>query len=412
MQIVYRKLFEVDIRHDYFLLPDVVEKHAKDYKVSDLFSIQPSPDTVRLMQDYKMIFRYTPSGFVVLINAESIKKDNTTVSVSSIDFLNELSFTFYWTLKDPYFLNYSNQRVLEDRKKIYYFSNRTGSVKGTVSYLNKAIPAFGTTYAGDPLYRLGDMVSEGGAMYELIEKESPVIDFPANAAKWQKINNAVVNYVNPDDRISLQGTRYIYERINSNPGEFITARLLDVNDKDAFLGFIPGTNQPQSEYRTSMYRSDHVNFILDFSRLKPGMYTLEINESSGTTLRTFYLMDPLLKNDLFGVSLFFVSVADMDFCFIKEDPLLKRWVLDNTHKTFTLRFRNRLTRWKYLKQDQTVFHQSPLPRPLTNTYSGYTILDSGVTINLPDPSVNNIAPELDPVTQLIKNIYSNIFINK
>lgn len=411
MQIIYRKLFEVDIRHDFFMLPGIVEKYSTDYKVSDLFSIHPSPDTLRLMQDYKMIFRSTPSGFVILLNAEFI--NSAAVFVSSIDFLNQLSFTFYWTLKDPCFFNFTNQRVLENRKKIYYFSNRTGSVEGTVSYLNKAIPVFGTTYPGDPLYRLGDMVSEGGATFELIEKESPVINFPANAASWQKINDAVVNYVNPDDRISLQGSRYVYERSNSNPGEVITARLLDINNRVIPLGLIPGTHQLQSDYRAPMSGSDPVNFILDFSRLQPGMYTLEINENSGTTLRSFYLMDPLAKNDIFGVSSFFVSGTSLPFRFIQEDPVLKRWVLDDPHKKFTIRFRNRLTRWKYLKQDQTVFNEPALPRPLTKTYSGYNIPGpGGTTINLPDPPVNTIVPELEPSTQLIKNIYSNIFINK
>ena len=130
MQIVYRKLFEVDILHDYFMLPGVVEKYATDYKVSDLFSIQPSPDTVSLMQDYRMLFRSTPSGFVLLLNAEFL--NSAAVFVSSIDFLNELSFTFYWTLKDPCFFNFTNQRVLENSKKIYYFSNRMGSVEGKI----------------------------------------------------------------------------------------------------------------------------------------------------------------------------------------------------------------------------------------------------------------------------------------
>lgn len=411
MQIVYRKLFEVEIRHDYFILPGVVEKYATDYKVSRLFSIQPSPDTARLMQDYKMIFRSTATGFVILIKAEFI--NSTAVFVSSIDLMNELSFTFYWTLNDPYVLNYTNQRILEQRKKIYYFSNRTGSVEGTVSYLNKAIPAFGTTYPGDPLYRLGDMVSESGATFELIEKESPVINFPANAARWQKINNAVVNYVNPNDRIPLQGSQYVHERINSNPGEFITARLLDINSQEVPLGFIPGTNQPQSEYHSSLRGNDPVHFILDFSRLNAGLYTLEINENSGITQKSFYFIDPMLKNDLFGVSSFFVSGTTVPFRFISEVPVLKRWVLDDPHKKFKIRFRNRLTKWKYLNQDETIFNQPPSPRPLTKTFSGYTIPGpGGTTTNLPDPEVNKIYPELEVSTNLIKNIYSNIFLNK
>jgi hypothetical protein len=411
MQIVYRKIVEVQVQHDYFLLPGVVEKFAGDYTVSQIFNIEPSPDTVRLMQDYKMIFRSTPSGFVILVKSDFI---NSAVGyATSVDFLNELSFTFYWTLVNPYFLNYTNQRILEKDKKIYYFSNLTGSVGGTVRYLNKAIPAFGTTYLNEPLYRLGDIVSESGATFELIEKESPVTNFPANAAKWQKINNNAVNYVNPNDRISLLSSRYVFERLNSNPGEFISARLLDVNNHEIPLGFISGTNQPQNEYRTPLHGNDPVNFILDFSRLNTGFYTLEISEISGITLKPFYLMHPMVKSDLFGVSSFFVSVAAPSFRFIKEDPVLKRWIIDNPHKKFTIRFRNRLTRWKYLNQDESVFNQPPTPRPLTKIYSRYTIPGpGGTTVNLPDPEVNNIYPELEASTNLIKNIYSTIFLNK
>jgi hypothetical protein len=179
------------------------------------------------------------------------------------------------------------------------------------------------------------------------------------------------------------------------------------------LGLIPGTNQPQSEYHAPLSGSDPVNFILDFSRLNAGVYTLEINEISGITQKSFYLIDPLLKNDLFGVSSFFVSGSTVPFRFIKVDPVLNRWVLDDPHKKFKIRFRNRLTKWKYLNQDETIFNQPPLPRPLTKTFSGYTIPGpGGTTTNLPDPEVNKIYPELEVSTNLIKNIFSNIFLNK
>jgi hypothetical protein len=411
MQIVYRKLFEVEIRHDYFILPGAIEKFATDYKVAKLFSIKPSPETAKLMQDYKMIFRFTDLGFVILIESKFI--NSASVYVSTIDLINELNFSFYWTLNDPYVLNYTNQRIFELGKKIYYFSNRTGSVEGTVSYLNKAIPAFGTTYLNDPLYRLGDMVSQSGSTFELIEKESPVINFPTNSARWQKINNAVVNYVNPNDRVPLQNTRFVYERINTNPGEFIAARLLDINNLEVPLGLIPGTNQPQNEYRAPLSGSDPVNFLLDFSGIKAGLYTLEINEMSGITQKSFYLVDPLLNNNLFGVSAFCVSGTTLPFRFILENTVLNCWVLDTPHKKFTIRFRNRLTRWKYLNQDETIFNQPPSPRPLTKTFSAYTVPGpGGTTINLPDPEINKIYPELEVSTNLIKNIYSNIFLNK
>lgn len=411
MQTVYRKLFEVEILHDYFLIPGAVEKYTTDYKVSGLFKIAPSPETKRLMEDYKMIFRSTASGFVILIKADFVA--STSVYVSSIDLFNNLSFTFYWTLNDPLFLNYTNQRFLEQGKKIYYFSNRTSSIVGASLYLNKAIPAFGITYGNDPLYRLGDIVSEGGSTYELIQKESPIINFPANAALWQQINSAVVNYVNPDDRVVLQDSRFVYERVNTSPGEFITARLLDSNSQEVELGFIPGTSQPQNQYRTPLSGSDPVNFILDLSRISPGLYTLEISEISGITQKSFFLMHSMFKNDLFGVCSFFVSGTAIPFRFISEDIALNRWVLDNPHKKFRIRFRNRLTRWKYLNQDQTVFNEPVTPRPLSKTFSGYTVPGpGGTTINLPDPEVHKIYPELEVTTKLITNIYSTIFLTK
>jgi hypothetical protein len=411
MQIVYRKLFEVEIRHDYFLLPGLPEKFATDFKLSKLFTIQPSSDTEKMMQDHKMLFRTTDSGFVVLIRCEYLTP--SAVYASAIDLDDALNFSFYWTLNDPHALNYTNQRIIEQEKKIYFFSTRTGSVEGTVNFLNTAIPAFGSTYLGEPLYRLGDIIRESGATYELIEKESPVTNFPANAAKWQKINDAVVNYINPNDRIMLQGVRFVYERTNSNPGENITARLLDDNSQEILLGTIMGTGQSQGEYTAPLNGTDPVNFVLDFSHIKAGLYTLEIHEASGINQSSFYLMDPMIKDDLFAVSSFYVSGNALPFTFIREDPALKRWITDDPAKMFTLRFRNRLTRWKYLNQDDTIFDQPAVPRPLSKTYSGYTVPGpGGTTINMPDPTVDKIYPELEVTTNLIKNIYSNIILTK
>jgi hypothetical protein len=124
-------------------------------------------------------------------------------------------------------------------------------------------------------------------------------------------------------------------------------------------------------------------------------------------------MDALKMPELYGVSEFFVSGATAAFEFIKEYPVLHRWVLDNPNKKFMIRFRNRLTRWRYLNQDQTVFNEPLLPRPLTKEYSAYSVPGpGGTTINLPDPSIASIAPEFETSTQLVKNIYSKIFLTK
>src|SRR6185503_12594951 len=137
----------------------------------------------------------------------------------------------------------------------------------------------------------------------------------------------------------------------------------------------------------------------------------QIAEGGGTTTLSFFVLNTTVQPDLFAVSEFFVSGAAAPFRFVTKNIALNRWILDNPAKNFLARFRNRLTRWRYLQQDQTLFHQAPAPRPLTQTFSGYTIVVGGNTINLPDPAIDPIIPEIDVPTNFLKNIFSQIFLS-
>jgi hypothetical protein len=176
------------------------------------------------------------------------------------------------------------------------------------------------------------------------------------------------------------------------------------------LGFIANTDLPQNEYRAPLSAPDNVDNTLNFGYIKPGKYTLQIAEGGGTTTVLFYLLDRMVQPDLFAVSEFFVTGAAADFQFVTKNTAINRWILDDPAKNFLVRFSNRLTKWKYLKQDQTLFHLSPAPRPLTKSYSDYSIVVGGATVHLPDPSVDPIFPEIDIPTKHLKNIYSQIFI--
>jgi hypothetical protein len=409
MQIAYRILFEVEIRHDYFLLNAVATTYTTDYDIRNIFLIVPSEETAAVMRDHKMIFRNTAKGFVVLVSAELVTAPNVFATI--IDFSSDMCFSFYWQLLDPYFENYTNRRLIEKGKQVYYFGNREGSVANTIPYLNNAIAPFGTTYLGEPLYRHGDIISETGQTFEMIDKDAPTGVFAP--AKWQLINTSVINYVNPGTRITWQPPRFEYKKPNTIPGEMIMANLFDTNNQPVDLGTIPLTNQPQNTYQCSFSTLDPVNFVMDLSAFSAGKYRMDIVESSGTTSQRFYLLDPMINPDLYGVSEFFVAAPLAAFRFITEDPVSHRWILDTTPKKFQIRFRNRLTRWQYLKQDQTIFDQPPTPRPLTKIYSGYNIPGpGGSTIHLPDPAVNTIIPDVEATTRLVKNIFSKIFLNK
>ena len=411
MQIAYRKLFEVEIRHDYFLLDAATTTYTTDYDIRNVFRIEPSEETAALMRDHRMIFRYTATGFTVLVSAELVTAPN--VFATTIDLAPDMCLSFYWQLLDPYFENYTNKRLIAKGRQVYYFDNRDGVIAGGVSYLNKAIPAFGTTYFNEPLYRFGDIISESAQTFEMIDKDAPIINFPGNLAKWQLINTSIIHYVNPTALITWQAPRFEYRRPNNIPNEFIIANLFDTNNQPVDLGTIPLTNQPQNVYQSSFSTLEPVNFTLDLSAFALGKYRMDITDASGTTPQPFYLIDPMIKPQLYGVSEFFVTAPAAPFRFITEDPVTHRWLLDPTAKKFQVRFRNRLTRWQYLNQDQTVFDQPPTPRPLTKIYSGYNIPGpGGSTIHLPDAPVTTIIPDVEASTQLVKNVFSKIFLNK
>ncbi len=408
MQSLYRALLEVEIRHDYFLLPIAGTNYTTDYDIAAFLEIIPSLQTAMLMRDHRMIFKSTQTGFTIYAEAEFI--NTATGHATLIDVDPNLSLSFYWIIRDYRFTNYTNHRLNEKGKKIYYFSNRTSSQQGGITYLNQAIPAFGVTYPNETAYHLGDIVSQNNQTLEMIDMESPASNFPLHVASWQTINTLVTNYVNPFDRLTWQSTQFHHQRPNTNPGEFITYQLFDVDGLPVELQTIRGTNVSESEYRAPLSATDPVDHTLSLDHLQPGKYSLTINELSGPTTSSFYLLNETVQPNLFAVSEFFVSGAAAPFRFITENTTTHRWILDDPAKTFLIRFRNRLTRWRYLKQDQTLFHQAPDPRPLSKTFSNYSIVVGPNTINLPDPAIDPIIPEIDAPTKLLKNIFSQIFL--
>jgi hypothetical protein len=408
MKATYRKLFEVEIKHDYFLIPGADEKMPLDFNLSNVIAIAPTPSTERIMRDHKMFVKNTPTGFVVFVQAERL--DSLAADATMIDFDPSMTLSFQWLLRMPRFLNFTNQRLQESNRGIYYFSNRTGVQQGTTRSLNKPIVSFGTTYLGEARYHLGDIVNQGGETYEMIEKESPATNFPANLSHWQKISTSIVNYVNPSDRLRWRSGSYHHERVNSNPGEFIQYTLLDGAGNSIDLGFVVGTTRPQREYISSTTVGDRVNHVIDLSRVQQGRYTMLIHELGGTTSDEFYLANTADVPDLLGISDLFVGGNTAPFQFVAQDAVTKRWILDVAPKRFSIRFRNRTTKWKYLNQDKTLFHAPAAPRPLTRSYSGYQIAVPGGTLKLPDPNVDTIIPELE--TNLVKNIFSEIFLSK
>lgn len=109
MNTSYTKLFNFRISHSYF---------SKD--CGKIFSISPTIDCVRELRRFKLLFKATDNGFVILYPF-TINKKNSFKPVCPIDEKVKLSFVFF--SGDEYLLNYSDLPFYSPGKYIYYFNN-------------------------------------------------------------------------------------------------------------------------------------------------------------------------------------------------------------------------------------------------------------------------------------------------
>src|SRR5580765_5489599 len=98
MQLVYRKLLEVEIRHDYFQLPTPGTNYPADYNIADFISIVPSDQTARLMRDHRMLVKTTRTGFSIYAESEFIS--TATGYATLVDPDLNMCLSFYWLLLD------------------------------------------------------------------------------------------------------------------------------------------------------------------------------------------------------------------------------------------------------------------------------------------------------------------------
>lgn len=116
MKIQFDRLFHVEVLHNYY-------KSGK----GDEFVIEPSSTCQSLLQNYGLLFKKVPYGFLVLYEYEGDK--NNPYPVKPIE--NDLKFTFTLSLKKPYFINYSALPLDSEQDQIYYGHNLNDNPKNS-----------------------------------------------------------------------------------------------------------------------------------------------------------------------------------------------------------------------------------------------------------------------------------------
>jgi len=109
MDIRFDTLFEIELAHTYYTS-----------KVSEDSTIEPTPGTRRLMQDYGLLFRETSGGGLVLYEYYPDVTDHPH-PVHPVE--EELQFSFFLRSSSTVLLNYTDLDIDRPSDQILYFSN-------------------------------------------------------------------------------------------------------------------------------------------------------------------------------------------------------------------------------------------------------------------------------------------------
>lgn len=352
--ILYKRLFEVRILHDYFLSKaDVTSFYAlndnekteflnlsigrDEYDVRNYMEIIPSDSTRSAFDNFHLRTAMTPSGFIVGVKVKpqlnaAGEEEYLPATLTPADTLH---LSFILRIKDPDFNTYTNLKIQRPAPSRYFFSNvNTDGLKVFPSF---SMPV--ADFVAGTTYEPGEMAIVGGVLKEaLLETTS---DDPAT---WRVVGGDA--FSNEQDRILLPKL-YLY-------------RLSEASDTVEFtLKKEDGTDVKKLTFNTA---GDIQSLYLDFRQtslstgdvpedVDDGRYLLEISTDSSTITEPVYLSDELYRRADAGALVIETGVNDPDFRVMNDDgTLITRKNADDTivpHPVFEIKFKRRSTYWRY-----------------------------------------------------------------
>lgn len=438
----YSTLFQVEILHDYFLNRNSIVHEAlgdadrnilaSRYSLAGFLEIAPDEPTAARLAGHKMLFRTTSSGFLVAAMADSASSPGRPAIPPASGF----ALRFSLRVKDPRFFNYTELGPADAGFSLY--SNASSNEAAGMRFLTRPTPGFdpsrryvsGATYAqaAGPTFNLFRAVRDTGP------SAAPT------AADWERLPQDTWDpgRAYTRDAVVLNENR-IYRAVAASPG----ADLGDANDwllvgtlANQYASFadavtlaaglftldLDGLALPSATVR--LFRSGQAtaagewSFMaeqgnlgqvqLDLRGLPTGLYRLEVLDGdlvaipAGST--EVYLAPAAQTGGWFGA--IEIGLGSGSFALLAADGTLRS-------PTYTLRFLNRATRWRYLfpaaqpvgpgaevavEAGDARTLVTAVPRPLTR-------FGTGVRLQADDPATSAVSEEIflpEPETTRIR----------
>lgn len=398
--ILYKSLFEVKIRHHFFLdkgdqewnsmTQEEKDQQEEKFDVRDILDILPTADCKKMLSAHSCVFKKTSTG--ILVGIKSVPDESDAGEYKPfVSLKDDETFRFTVKVKDYNFLNYTALPLQSARDKLYVLTNSVVNDSNIFPSLSKIPPVFesGKTYLP------GDMLSDDATnqtkLYTALVKTTAD---PAGSSDWLTENqggNTQLSYINHNDGYPFANGFFTYtmEEKDSIP-------VAQIKDPEGY------TIHPKME----ILQGDFYQLEVDMSPYKEGFYTIQINSESTAyqDSLTFYLLQS--SDTPFALIEIKVKSRQTDFDLLDNEDLRS--------PVFELRLRNRRTFWRYLSKKFSAPFISDDPLPLTR-YGNIEISkppepDETEPLVLPNPSFGTIKAEALNSTSETK-YYSEIHIN-
>ncbi|MEO0528158.1 MAG: hypothetical protein AAFZ89_13080, partial [Bacteroidota bacterium] len=214
--ITFKRLFEVQFLHDYFLTSadgsSFFEKNEAEkremirkklahniYDVKNLFEIIPSDTTRQRMSEYRLMMARTALGFIVGVQVTSEIQAGELVYKPDLAMDDSVHLEFSVSPKLPFFEAMSNLSLRYPLPSIHYFSNKDGQ-----EFDEPVVPA----YTSLPLsknvqphqpgldYEMGAITDFGGTVREALQFTDG-----SDATHWEDIDDK--RFVTDADKVLL-----------------------------------------------------------------------------------------------------------------------------------------------------------------------------------------------------------------
>ena len=410
--IVFKKLFELRILHEYYLsknddseyfaLSELEKGEILDnmlfydrYDIWKDIAIEPTRETLKVLDNQHLRFVRQKTGFLLGI------KVKPSVGGPFFPFINleeSLTFSFMIRVKNSNFKNYTNQRLQSNFPAIFYFSNDNSDNNKIFPSLSSPVELF----KSGRTYEAGEIVQIGPDVMQAIIKTNT--NAPAN---WKKIDSIAITHEGEKFALPLQFSYGFEAGTNVLQADF----MLKKTD-----GTIVKTI---SATKTTPLDKVLLNFTPeDTEREVKGLHLLEVSGDNGfQDNRRIFFSDNFNAAD-FGILEIKTDSANPGFNLLNADGSI-----NPVTPVYEIRIKSRNTYWRYLSSRGTTLAVTPKTAPYLISDSGalrsklpipmrgalYEFRDADPTVPLvflPNPSDFSLKPETDG------RIYSDIYVSE